>query len=81
MKRIIERSGKGSPASVVSGSASAAASETAPRIPAQLATTRKRQFARRCRCAGRRSKVRISAVIPKPQAKRTKTTATQTSAA
>ena len=37
-KMISWRSGKLSPASVVSGSASAAASETAPRIPDQATT-------------------------------------------
>ncbi|CNM99476.1 Uncharacterised protein [Mycobacterium tuberculosis] len=34
------RSGKGAPLSVVNGTASAAASDTAPRNPAQLVTQR-----------------------------------------
>ena len=40
MKTISERCGNGSPPSIVAGIASAAASETAPRIPAQPATRR-----------------------------------------
>ena len=43
-KRIRSRPGNGVPASVLSGSASAAASETAPRIPAQETKTAPRQL-------------------------------------
>ena len=43
-KRINSRSGNGAPASVSRGSASAAARETAPRIPAQERKTAPRQF-------------------------------------
>ena len=43
-KRIRSRPGNGAPASVSSGSARAAASETAPRIPAQERKTAPRQF-------------------------------------
>ena len=81
MNWISSRPGSGSPASVVSGSASAAASETAPRIPAQLPTTRKRQLARRARCEGRRSSVRTRKVTMKFQRKRAAITVAQTAAA
>ena len=57
---IRSRSGKSAPLSVWSGSASAAASETAPRIPAQPPTNRCCQVARRARWASRRSIARIT---------------------
>ena len=53
------RSGKGAPPCVVSGSASAAASETAPRIPAHATTKRRAGPTRRSRWLGRRSMARI----------------------
>jgi hypothetical protein len=79
-KRIRSRPGSGSPASVVSGSASAAARETAPRIPDQAATTRSRQLARRSRCCGRRSRARMIPVTPKLQASRVTITSAVTRA-
>ena len=45
MNWISSRPGSGAPLLVSSGSASAAASETAPRIPAQLADDARRQRA------------------------------------
>ena len=81
MNWISSRPGSGSPASVLRGSASAAASETAPRIPAQLPTTRKRQLARRARCDSRRSSVRTRKVTMKFHRKRAAITVAQTAAA
>jgi hypothetical protein len=52
------RCGKGWPVLVCSGKASAAASETAPRMPLQLATSRSRAPTRRARWASRRSSAR-----------------------
>ena len=73
-KMIRLRSGKGAPLWVVSGTASAAASETAPRNPAQLDAVRWRQAIRRSRCDSRRSTVRTSTVVASPQAIRVTTT-------
>ena len=82
MNWISSRPGSGAPASVVSGSASAAASETAPRIPAQLADDpRRARSARRATCEGRRSMALIRKVTTKFHRKRTAMTAAQTAAA
>jgi hypothetical protein len=64
-----------------SGSASAAASETAPRIPAQPPTTPRASRRAARPATGRRSIARISIVIEKFQRKRTAITAAQTAAA
>lgn len=61
------RSGNGAPLSVVIGTATAAASDTAPRNPAQAVTKRCRQPTRRSRCTARRSISRISMVVNSPQ--------------
>ena len=81
MKRIRSRAGKGSPASVLIGIASAAASDTAPRMPTQEPRKRVRQSARRARCDGRRSRVRMTTVVPKTHAMRTAITTPQMAAA
>ena len=81
MNWISSRPGSGAPASVCSGSASAAASETAPRIPAQPPTTRVRQPTRRATCEGRRSIALMRKVTMKFHRKRTAITAAQTAAA
>lgn len=60
-KMIRSRFGKRWP-SVVKGIASAAASETEPRIPLQEPTIRVRQSERRARWLSRRSSVRITTV-------------------
>jgi hypothetical protein len=59
MKMIRCRCGNGWPVLVVRGRASAAASDTAPRIPLQPATSRSLTLARRARWAGRRSRAQI----------------------
>lgn len=61
-KMTRSRSGNGDPLSVVKGRASAAASETEPRIPAHPFTVRRRQLARRSRWLARRSRLRMSTV-------------------
>ncbi len=68
MNRISGRSVNGAPSSVVSGSASAAASETAPRIPihATRATLR---------CGSRVPRSRSTLVSAKTHTDRTSTTA------
>ena len=58
-KMITSRPGNGAPDTTVSGTASAAASDTAPRNPAIALTTRARAPTRRSRCCGRRSSARI----------------------
>ena len=74
-KRTRSRPGNGSPESVESGSASAAASETAPRIPAQERKTPPRQLD--MRPASHFGACRTT----KTHAKRTATTVRLTSAA
>jgi NhaP-type Na+/H+ or K+/H+ antiporter len=59
MTTMRSRSGKGAPESRVRGTASTAASETAPRNPATPLTVRWRAPSRRSRCAGRRSSARM----------------------
>ena len=81
MNWMSSRPGSGSPASVCSGSESAAASDTAPRIPAQPPTMRVCHEPRRATCDGRRSMARMSIVTTKLQAKRTPMTAAHTAAA
>jgi hypothetical protein len=55
---------------VLIGIASAAASDTAPRIPTHEPRKRGRQPARRASCDGRRSRVRMRTVVAKIHAKR-----------
>ena len=71
---IRSRCGNGPPASVANGTASATASETAPRMPLQAMTSRDRALARRARCAGRRSIARIRYGTVKNQTNRLPTT-------
>ena len=73
--RIRSRPGNVPPASVWSGSASAAASDTAPRIPAQERKTASRQLSTRSATAGGVSST------TKTHAKRTAITVSSTSAA
>jgi len=80
MNRIRSRPGKGSPASVVTGTARAAASDTAPRMPAQATSVRACQVPRRARWAGRRSRARTITVMPKTQANRVAITTALTAA-
>ena len=79
-KTIRSRPGNGSPDATVSGTASAAASETAPRKPATPLTTRPRGPTRRSRCCGRRSSARITYGMVNSQAKRTPMTTAETTA-
>ena len=60
LKTIRFRSAYVVPSGNVAGTASAAASDTAPRKPAQPSAVRTRQFTRRVRCTARRSTNRIT---------------------
>lgn len=74
------RSGNGVPASVLKGRASAAASETEPRMPAHPFTVRTRQLARRSRWLTRRSRLRMIEVATCSHTSRVRTTAAHTAA-
>ena len=79
-KTIISRSGKAPRRRGCSGTASAAASDTAPRNPATALTVRCRAPTRRSRCAGRRSIARMRYGVVYTQANRTPITAPLTAA-
>ena len=80
-KTINERSGNGPPASISNGIASAAASVTPPRMPAQPMNVMNCQGGVGSRSRRLRDNQRGTYAIGKPQANLTATTTTQSSAA
>ena len=73
---IRSRSGNGAPPATVDGTASAAASDTAPRKPAHPLTMRCRHPTRRVRCTARRSTARMTKGVRSTQSSRVPITTT-----